>query len=200
MHLVHSLLSCICHIRQIAWLYINHMQVKHAYYLAVWCATHCPSVVHHPEKTNKAGTPNCFLPQLLYNIRVHFCCCCKSAILIPTLCCKNGPACLWGRGCTTAHTSYPGEEKRKYFTLAWKGWGFLCFFLYLSRKSWQSSHINEQHHQSLHWQWAEKRGICQTDDILLFSGRARLFIALFHWQKAYCIGMGLQRRLCNKSA
>lgn len=130
--------------------------------------------------------------------------CFKSAIHCLThwhLCSKNGTAYLRGSGCPIVHASYPAEEKRKYFTLAWKGWGFLCFFLYLSRKSWQSSHINEQHHQSLYWQWAEKRGICQTDDILLFSAGAWLFIALFHWQKAYCFRMRLQKkRLCNKSA
>lgn len=104
--------------------------------------------------------------------------------------------------CAVVHALHPAKEKRKYFALTRKGWGFLCFFLYLSRKSWQSSHINEQHHQSQPWQWAEKRGICQTDDILLFSARAWLFIALFWgvWQKAYCFGMELQRGLCNKSA
>lgn len=160
----------------------------------------CPSLVHHPgwkKQTKLLFSSTTSIIQHKNEDFFCYCCCSKSAILIPHLCCKNGLACLWGRGCTIAHT---GEENRKYFTLAWKGWGFLCFFLYLSRKSWQSSHINEQHHQSLHWQWAEKRGICQTDDILLFSVRAWLFIARFCWQKAYCIGMGLQRRLCHKSA
>lgn len=103
-------------------------------------------------------------------------------------------------GCVIVQTSYLAKEKRKYFTVAQKGWGFLCFFLYLSRKSWQSSHINEQHHQSMYWQWTEKRGICQTDDILLFSARAWLFIALFCLAKGLSLKMELQRGLCNKSA